>query len=74
MTEPDNRFVRNRRYKIVGICVALVTAAFYTCLAVKAAPEWFEQYASFMTWAVIAAVAGLSATDAVTTWRNGGGK
>jgi hypothetical protein len=69
----ENGNIRNRRYKTVGACVALVTLAFYACLILKAEPEWFREYASFMSWALVAAVAGLTATDAVSTWKNGSG-
>lgn len=67
------RKATNRRYKSVGACVALVTIAFYVCLIRKVDPEWFRIYADFMTWAVIIAVAGLSATDGIRSWRNGNG-
>jgi hypothetical protein len=69
----ENGNIRNRRYKTVGACVALVTLAYYVCIARGVELGWFEAYANFMKWAVIIAVAGLTATDAVSTWKNGNG-
>ena len=56
------------------MAVSLVTVSFYICLFKGFDIEWFREYADFMSWAVVAIVAGITATDGIRSWRNGGSK
>jgi hypothetical protein len=64
---------RNRRLGVVRVAGGLVTIAFYACLFTKTAIEWFIEYADFMSWVVVAIVAGLTVTDGIGKWKNGNG-
>ena len=68
------RRAQNRRWRAVLMAVSLVTVSFYICLFKGFDIEWFREYADFMSWAVVAIVAGITATDGIRSWRNGGSK
>jgi len=79
MTDPipsngNGRKAMNRRWKAVLMAVALVTVAFYICMFRDIDIDWFREYADFMSWAVVAIVAGITTTDGIRSWRNGGPK
>lgn len=56
------------------MAVALVTVAFYICMFRDIDIDWFREYADFMSWAVVAIVAGITTTDGIRSWKNGGPK
>ncbi len=63
----------NRRAKFTAIAITLITIAFYICLAVGADLGWFNTYSERVMFCLLFVVAGISATDGIRNWRNGGG-
>jgi len=62
----------NRRAKFTAIAIALITIAFYICVFKGAELEWFEVYSERIIFALLFVVAGITTTDGLRTWRNGG--
>lgn len=63
----------NRRAKFTAIAIALITAAFYICMFKGAELEWFEVYSERIIFALLFVVAGITTTDGIRSWKNGGG-
>lgn len=64
----------NRRAKFTAIAMGLLTAAFYVCLFKGVDIAWFVEYSKVIIFALLFVVSGLTATDTIFTWKNGGQK
>lgn len=63
----------NRRAKFTAVALAMITIAFYVCLFAHVDVAWFETYSERVVFCLLFVVAGITATDSVRNWRNGGG-
>jgi hypothetical protein len=64
----------NRRAKFTAVALALITGAFLLCLIVGADIAWFETYSERVVFMLLFVVAGITTTDGIRSWRNGGPK
>lgn len=69
----NGRKAQNRRAKFTAIALALITIAFYVCLFKGSALGWFVEYGKYVMFSLLFVVSGITATDAITKWRNGNG-
>jgi hypothetical protein len=63
----------NRRAKFTGVAIVLITAAFYVCMFKDVSIDWFVEYGKFIIFSLLFVVTGITTTDAIAKWRNGGG-
>lgn len=63
----------NRRAKFTGVAIVLITAAFYVCMFKDVSIDWFVEYGKFIIFALLFVVTGITTTDSIAKWRNGGG-
>jgi uncharacterized membrane protein len=63
----------NRRAKFTAVAIALITASFYICLFKKTEIAWFIQYSERVLVCLALVIGGITATDAIKTWRSGNG-
>lgn len=61
--------VSNRRYRIWWTTISLITFMFLLILILNKPLEWFIEYSKPVLWAGVAIGLGLTATDAVFTWK-----
>ncbi len=78
MTDPaptngNGRKGANRRYRVGLLIIALGTISYYVVILKRLALEYFVEYGKFLLLVGLFVVAGISATDAITKWRNGNG-
>jgi len=64
----------NRRAKFTAVALALITGAFLLCIIIGADIEWFETYSERVVFLLLFVVAGITTTDGIRLWRNGGPK
>jgi len=79
MTDPvpsngNGRKAMNRRAKFTAVALALITGAFMLCLIIGADIAWFETYSERVVFLLLFVVAGITTTDGIRSWRNGGPK
>jgi hypothetical protein len=79
MTDPipangNGRKAINRRAKFTAVALALITGAFMLCLIIGADIAWFETYSERVVFMLLFVVAGITTTDGIRSWRNGGPK
>lgn len=70
----NGRKAMSRRAKFTAIALALITGAFLFCIILHTDIKWFEIYTERVVFLLLFVVTGLTATDALTTWRSGGPK
>jgi hypothetical protein len=70
----NGRKAMNRRAKFTAVALALITGAFMLCLIIGADIAWFETYSERVVFLLLFVVAGITTTDGIRSWRNGGPK